>query len=149
MHTDRHYRPLVSLYASSLCWCVTNIINVIFQNDIRELKFNTTGQCQSPLLPTDNTQAFYEGVEGCGVQCQNPLLTSDEHRQIHQLVAWAGTICLLFNLFTVVSKPFDGLNYDCRCSYCKLILLSAFILMKLLILMLFSDNFVLVHSHSL
>jgi hypothetical protein len=54
-------------------------------------------------VPTDNTQAFYDGVEGCGIQCQNPLLTEDEHRQIHQLVAWAGTICLLFNLFTVVS----------------------------------------------
>jgi hypothetical protein len=62
-------------------------------------------------VPTDNTQAFYEGVEGCGVRCQNPLLTEDEHRQIHQLVAWAGTICLLFNLFTVVSKPFYWRSY--------------------------------------
>ncbi|PSN54909.1 hypothetical protein C0J52_01651 [Blattella germanica] len=74
------------------------------KNDVLELRFNTTGQCLSPLVPTDNTQAFYEGVEGCGVQCQNPLLTEDEHNQIHQLVAWGGTICLLFNLFTVVWK---------------------------------------------
>ncbi|XP_069696692.1 protein smoothened isoform X2 [Periplaneta americana] len=77
------------------------------KNDARELKYNTTSQCQSPLVPTDNTLAFYDGIEGCGIQCQNPLLTEDEHRQIHQLIAWAGTICLLFNIFTVVTFFID------------------------------------------
>ncbi|KAJ9592921.1 hypothetical protein L9F63_015426, partial [Diploptera punctata] len=78
------------------------------KNDVRELKFNTTGgQCLSPLVPTENTYAFYDGVEGCGVQCENPMLTQDEHRQIHQLVAWGGTVCLLLNLFTVVTFFID------------------------------------------
>jgi len=101
-------------YVFSFFWLFVNnsICNLALQNDVRELKFNTTGQCLSPLVPTDNTQAFYEGVEGCGVRCQNPLLSEDEHSQIHQLVAWAGTICLLFNLFTVVSKCFEELSYD-------------------------------------
>lgn len=63
-------------------------------------------------MPTDNAQAFYEAVEGCGIRCQNPLLTEDEHRQIHQLIAWAGTICLLFNLFTVVNNFFETISYD-------------------------------------
>ena len=74
----------------------------LLQNDIRELKFNTTGQCLAPLVPTENLHAFYDGVEGCGVQCENPMLTEDEHRQIHLLVAWAGGVCLFFNIITVV-----------------------------------------------
>ncbi|XP_066992573.2 protein smoothened isoform X2 [Anabrus simplex] len=77
------------------------------KNDVRELKFNTSGQCQLPLVPTDNSQAFYEGVEGCGVQCESPYFTADEHRQIHQLVAWGGSCCLIFNLFTAVTFFID------------------------------------------
>nr|CAD7456561.1 unnamed protein product [Timema tahoe] len=72
------------------------------KNDVREVKFNTSGQCEAPLVSTDSSTAFYDGAEGCGVQCQDPLFTDDDTRQIHLLVAWAGTVCACFNLFTVV-----------------------------------------------
>nr|CAD7397669.1 unnamed protein product [Timema cristinae] len=72
------------------------------KNDVREVKFNTSGQCEAPLVITDSSTAFYDGAEGCGVQCQDPLFTDDDTRQIHLLVAWAGTVCACFNLFTVV-----------------------------------------------
>lgn len=68
------------------------------------MRFNTTAQCLAPLVPTDNPSAFYEGTEGCGLQCANPLFNPDEHRQIHDLIAWAGGICMAVNLFTVVSS---------------------------------------------
>lgn len=66
------------------------------------MRFNTTGQCVSPLVPTDNPSSFYEGVEGCGLQCADPLLTAQERLQIHKMVAWGATLALLCNLFTVV-----------------------------------------------
>lgn len=72
--------------------------------DIRELKFNTSGKCLDPLVPTDNPLSIFEGIEGCGTQCSDPLFTSDEQRQIHSFVGKAVGICFLFNLFTVVSK---------------------------------------------
>lgn len=68
------------------------------------MRFNTTAQCLPPLVPTDNPSAFYEGTEGCGLQCANPMFNPDEHRQIHDLIAWAGGICMAVNLFTVVSS---------------------------------------------
>nr|CAD7401266.1 unnamed protein product [Timema poppensis] len=77
------------------------------KNDVREVKFNTSGQCEAPLVITDSSTAFYDGAEGCGVQCQDPLFTDDDTRQIHLLVAWAGTVCACFNLFTVVTFLID------------------------------------------
>ncbi|CAG2055207.1 unnamed protein product [Timema podura] len=76
-------------------------------NDVREVKFNTSGQCEAPLVTTDSSTAFYDGAEGCGVQCKDPLFTDDDTRQIHLLVAWAGTVCACFNLFTVVTFLID------------------------------------------
>lgn len=78
----------------------------LLQNDVRELKFNTSGRCQEPMVPTDSPSSYYEAMEGCGVQCDNPMFTPDERYQIHRLVAWAATICLLCNSFTVVSSLF-------------------------------------------
>jgi len=50
------------------------------------MKFNGTGQCLSPLVPTDTSASYYPGIEGCGVRCKDPLYTDDEHRQIHKLI---------------------------------------------------------------
>ncbi|XP_024944001.1 protein smoothened isoform X2 [Cephus cinctus] len=77
------------------------------KNDVRELKFNTTGKCLKPLVPTDNALSIFDGVEGCGTQCSDPLFTPDEQKQIHSFIAWAASICLLFNLFTVVTFLID------------------------------------------
>lgn len=73
------------------------------ENDLRELKFNTTSKCISPLVPTDNALAIFEGVEGCGTPCNDPLYTHDEQKQIQSFIAWAASICITFNAFTVVS----------------------------------------------
>ena len=81
----------------------TELFPSLCKNDIREIKFNTTWKCLSPLVPTDNALAVFEGVEGCGTPCDDPLYTSDEKKQIHSFIFWAAGICILFNLFTVVS----------------------------------------------
>ncbi|GLH15390.1 Protein smoothened [Gryllus bimaculatus] len=77
------------------------------RNDVRELKFNTTGQCQTPLVQTDNSFAFYEGIEGCGIQCQNPLFTNHEQQQLYNVIAYGGSICLAMNLFTAITFLID------------------------------------------
>ncbi|XP_046414631.1 protein smoothened [Neodiprion fabricii] len=77
------------------------------KNDVRDLKFNTSGKCLKPLIHTDNSLSIFDGIEGCGTQCSDPLFTPDEQRQIHSFVAWAAATCLLFNLFTVVTFLID------------------------------------------
>lgn len=79
-------------------------------NDVREMKFNATGQCLSPMVAADNPSSFYKDIEGCGIQCENPLYTEDEHRQIHKLVAWGSCVCLLFNVFTILTFMIDWTN---------------------------------------
>uniref|UniRef100_A0A336K3M0 Protein smoothened n=1 Tax=Culicoides sonorensis TaxID=179676 RepID=A0A336K3M0_CULSO len=79
-------------------------------NDVREMKFNATGQCLSPMVAADNPSSYYKDIEGCGIQCQNPLYTDDEHRQIHKLVAWGSCVCLLFNVFTIATFLIDWAN---------------------------------------
>lgn len=73
------------------------------KNALRELKFNTTGKCLKPLVPTDNVLSIFDGVEGCGTQCYDPLFTLDEHKQTHSFIAYAASICCACNLFTIVS----------------------------------------------
>ncbi|XP_053675730.1 protein smoothened [Anopheles nili] len=80
-------------------------------NDVREeMKFNATGQCQSPLVPADLPANYYKDIDGCGVQCKDPLYTDHEHRQIHKLVAWGASVCLAFNLFTLATFAIDWQN---------------------------------------
>lgn len=77
------------------------------KNDVRELKFNTTGRCLEPLVQTDLSAWYYDGVDGCGVQCHDPMFTDHQRQQIHKLVAWGASICALFNLFTIVTFMID------------------------------------------
>ncbi|XP_017021763.1 protein smoothened [Drosophila kikkawai] len=79
-------------------------------NGARGMKFNVTGQCLSPLVSTDTAASYYPGIEGCGVRCKDPLYTDDEHRQIHKLIGWAGSLCLLSNLFVVATFFIDWQN---------------------------------------
>ena len=73
------------------------------RNDHRDVKFNNSGKCLEPLIPTDNPLALFEGIDGCGLPCSDPLYSNDEQKQIHSFIAWAAGICFLFNFFTVVS----------------------------------------------
>ncbi|XP_043253743.1 protein smoothened [Colletes gigas] len=85
----------------------TELFPRLCKNDIRDLKFNISGKCLKPLIPTDNALAIFEGVEGCGTQCNDPFFTPDEHKQIHSFIAWAAGICGSFNLFTVITFLID------------------------------------------
>lgn len=85
----------------------TELFPRLCKNDIRELKFNITGKCLKPLVPTDNALSIFDGMEGCGTECYNPLYTSDEHNQIHSFIIWAAGICCAFNLFTVITFLID------------------------------------------
>lgn len=73
------------------------------QNEVQNIKFNSSGQCEAPLVRTDNPKSWYEDVEGCGIQCQNPLFTEAEHQDMHSYIAVFGAITGLCTLFTLVS----------------------------------------------
>ncbi|CAH1377107.1 protein smoothened isoform X2 [Tenebrio molitor] len=77
------------------------------KNDVRELKFNTTGFCMEPLVKTDNPHWFYPDVESCGLRCKDSLYTENEHYQIHKLIAYCVLFCGFFNLFTIVTFIID------------------------------------------
>lgn len=79
-------------------------------NDVREIKFNTTSTCIAPLVVTDSAASYYEDIEGCGVQCRDPLYTDDEHRQIHSLNFWCASICLLCNVIAIATFLIDWKN---------------------------------------
>ncbi|XP_058807517.1 protein smoothened-like [Phymastichus coffea] len=85
----------------------TKLFPHLCMNEARELKFNTTSKCLSPLVPTDNALAIFEGVEGCGTPCNDPLYTHDEQKQIQSFIAWAASICISFNAFTVITFIID------------------------------------------
>ena len=75
-------------------------------SEFRETKFNTTGKCLAPLVPTDNSLAAFEVVDGCGYPCKDPFYTDEEQTQVHFFfffILWAASIGFAFNLFTVVT----------------------------------------------
>ncbi|XP_042205429.1 smoothened homolog isoform X2 [Homarus americanus] len=77
------------------------------KNSVRELKFNTTGQCAPPLVATEEESSWYEGVKGCGVQCANPIFTAEEHEDLHHFVATLGGVCLALTALTVLTYLID------------------------------------------
>lgn len=81
------------------------------QNEVQKLKFNTSGQCEAPLVKTDIQSSWYKDVEGCGIQCDNPLFTEAEHNDMHVYIAYFGTITLLCTFFTLVRQKYS--NHIC------------------------------------
>lgn len=71
---------------------------------MQNIKFNSSGQCEAPLVRTDNPKSWYEDVEGCGIQCQNPLFTEAEHQDMHSYIAAFGAVTGLCTFFTLVSR---------------------------------------------
>uniref|UniRef100_A0A8D0G205 Protein smoothened n=1 Tax=Sphenodon punctatus TaxID=8508 RepID=A0A8D0G205_SPHPU len=72
-------------------------------NEVQNIKFNSSGQCEAPLVRTDNPKSWYEDVEGCGIQCQNPLFTKHEHREMHIYIAAFSSVTIFCTFFTLVS----------------------------------------------
>lgn len=79
-------------------------------NDVREMKFNFSGECLSPLVYVDDPSNSYRDIEGCGVECKDPLYTDDEHRQIRKLVGWGASICLALHVFAIFTFTIDWHN---------------------------------------
>lgn len=71
---------------------------------MQNIKFNSSGQCEAPLVRTDNPKSWYEDVEGCGIQCQNPLFTETEHREMHVYIAAFSSVTIFCTFFTLVSR---------------------------------------------
>uniref|UniRef100_A0A8C2DY12 Protein smoothened n=1 Tax=Cyprinus carpio TaxID=7962 RepID=A0A8C2DY12_CYPCA len=80
------------------------------QNEVQKIKFNTSGQCEAPLVKTDIQASWYKDVEGCGIQCNNPLFTEDEHSDMHNYIAIFGSITLLCTFFTLATFLADWKN---------------------------------------
>lgn len=88
-----------------------------FQNEVQKIKFNTSGQCEAPLVKTDIQASWYKDVEGCGIQCNNPLFTEDEHSDMHSYIAIFGSITLLCTFFTLVGEPVKTGLHNLRLAY--------------------------------
>uniref|UniRef100_A0A8C1XCR8 Protein smoothened n=1 Tax=Cyprinus carpio TaxID=7962 RepID=A0A8C1XCR8_CYPCA len=80
------------------------------QNEVQKIKFNTSGQCEAPLVKTDIQASWYKDVEGCGIQCNNPLFTDEEHSDMHNYIAIFGSITLLCTFFTLATFLADWKN---------------------------------------
>lgn len=76
---------------------------IYLQNEVQNIKFNSSGRCEAPLVRTDNPKSWYEDVEGCGIQCENPLFTENEHREMHVYIAIFSSVTIFFTFFTLVS----------------------------------------------
>lgn len=94
-------------------------------NDVREMKFNATGQCLPPLVATESITNYYKGnvhasidialqiidksiifwidIEGCGLQCKDPLYTDEEHEAINDSTLWKIPIGVLSCIFVVAT----------------------------------------------
>lgn len=77
------------------------------KNTLRELKFNTTGQCTPPLVATEEESSWYEEMKGCGVQCANPIFTDEEHEDLHSFMATLGGVCVACSALTVLTYLID------------------------------------------
>lgn len=89
---------------SLLLPCALSSLLPLCQNEVQNIKFNSSGQCEAPLVRTDNPKSWYEDVEGCGIQCQNPLFTEAEHQDMHSYIAAFGAVTGLCTFFTLVSR---------------------------------------------
>ncbi|NWR03082.1 SMO protein, partial [Paradoxornis webbianus] len=76
----------------------------------QNIKFNSSGQCEAPLVRTDNPKSWYEDVEGCGIQCQNPLFTEKEHREMHVYIAAFSSVTIFCTFFTLATFVADWRN---------------------------------------
>uniref|UniRef100_A0A8C3JI54 Protein smoothened n=1 Tax=Calidris pygmaea TaxID=425635 RepID=A0A8C3JI54_9CHAR len=82
----------------------------LWQNEVQNIKFNSSGQCEAPLVRTDNPKSWYEDVEGCGIQCQNPLFTEKEHREMHVYIAAFSSVTIFCTFFTLATFVADWRN---------------------------------------
>ncbi|XP_044135899.1 smoothened homolog [Bufo gargarizans] len=79
-------------------------------NEVQNIKFNSSGRCEAPLVRTDNPKSWYEDVEGCGIQCENPLFTQEEHREMHIYIAIFSSVTIFFTFFTLATFLSDWKN---------------------------------------
>ncbi|CAM5083877.1 unnamed protein product [Natator depressus] len=90
--------------------CTTDRFPEGCPNEVQNLKFNSSGHCEAPLVQTDNPKSWYEDVEGCGIQCQNPLFTEHEHRDMHVYIAAFSSVTIFCTFFTLATFVADWKN---------------------------------------
>nr|6D35_A Chain A, Smoothened,Soluble cytochrome b562,Smoothened [synthetic construct] len=90
--------------------CTTDYFPEGCPNEVQNIKFNSAGQCEAPLVRTDNPKSWYEDVEGCGIQCQNPLFTNKEHREMHIYIAIFSSVTIFCTFFTLATFLVDWKN---------------------------------------
>lgn len=99
-----------SSYFPDFLKCNETIFPSKCNNDVREMKFNISGECLSPLVDVEDISNSYKDIEGCGIECKDPLYTEDEHRQIRKLVGWGASICLALHIFAIFTFTIDWHN---------------------------------------
>ncbi|XP_053319493.1 smoothened homolog [Spea bombifrons] len=90
--------------------CTTDRFPEGCPNEVQNIKFNSSGQCEPPLVRTDNPKSWYEDVEGCGIQCENPLFTQKEHREMHVYIAIFSSVTIFCTFFTLATFLSDWKN---------------------------------------
>ncbi|XP_062990568.1 LOW QUALITY PROTEIN: protein smoothened [Elgaria multicarinata webbii] len=90
--------------------CTTDRFPEGCPNEVQNIKFNSSGQCEAPLVRTDNPKSWYEDVEGCGIQCHNPLFTEKEHHEMHVYIAAFSSVTIFCTFFTLATFVADWKN---------------------------------------
>ncbi|CAN7999019.1 unnamed protein product, partial [Ixodes hexagonus] len=87
----------------SFLQCQHDIFTSGCKNEMREIKFNTSGRCADPLVATPRETSWYTEVEGCGIGCRHPLLTEDERLGMRTFVVVVSSIATVTSLFAVLT----------------------------------------------
>nr|UYR58210.1 smoothened precursor [Eupentacta fraudatrix] len=79
-------------------------------NVFQDAEVNSPGECQYPLVATDNELSWYEHAEGCGIQCEDVFFTEEEHSKMHRFIAVLASLCLILTFFTLATFIADWKN---------------------------------------
>ncbi|RWS05379.1 smoothened-like protein, partial [Dinothrombium tinctorium] len=78
------------------------------RNEYTDLKFNSSGvRCSLPLVGTDDSNIWYQDIEGCALQCYDPLYSHEDHRKIETFIFRGSILSFLCTLFCILTFLID------------------------------------------
>ncbi|XP_053211855.1 smoothened homolog [Panonychus citri] len=71
--------------------CSQNYMKSNCSNGYQDLKFNSfSAKCKYPLTPTDDSNIWYPGIDGCGLQCDLSLISTEEQTNLQNIIWYGG-----------------------------------------------------------
>jgi len=88
--------------------CSQQVLRPKCRNVYQDLKFNSSSaKCKYPLVPTEDSNIWYPGVEGCGLHCENPLLSEKERTKLSNFIKYGAGLSSAFTLLCILTFLVD------------------------------------------